>query len=169
MCMRGSTVSVGIQYLIPSRLRVGFHTRVLSCSRKRVFACVWGGRCHPVLQAVTNAVPRTPRAPASPCMSAFHGGQEWQALPKFVEDLSVTTNGLGPPESALTAAREAVSTASHYPPASFEPHLSELAHFLWGSDSAKARLLLGNGASELIDLLVRDAALEVGKAPRGWR
>lgn len=112
---------------------------------------------------------RCGRCSVSPLM-AFHGGQEWQLLPNFVEDLSVTTNGLGPPEAALAAAREAVGTAQHYPPMSFEPQRSELARFLWGASAEHAtdRLLLGNGASELIDLLTRDAASASDGAQRWW-
>lgn len=40
----------------------------------------------------------------------YHGGQEWQFLDNFVEDFSVTTNGLGIPQKALQAARDAVCT-----------------------------------------------------------
>ena len=105
-------------------------------------------------------------------MSAFHGGQEWQTLPGFVEDLSVTTNGFGPPPSALSAARQSVADCHHYPPLNGEPHLSHLAAFLWGTSAATAgkRLLLGNGASELIDLLTREAAASAQAAgrPLGW-
>jgi len=103
-------------------------------------------------------------------LMAFHGGQEWQLLSNFVEDLSVTTNGLGPPETALVAAREAVGTAQHYPPMSFEPQRSELARFLWGASAEHAsdRLLLGNGASELIDLLTRDAASASDGTQQWW-
>lgn len=39
----------------------------------------------------------------------FHGGQDWMHLPNFVEDFSVTTNGLGTPEGAMQAAQKAVS------------------------------------------------------------
>lgn len=48
---------------------------------------------------------------------------------------------------------------SHYPPADFEPALTHLAEFLWPGQAAamKPLLLLGNGASELIDLVVRGA------------
>ena len=48
--------------------------------------------------------------------SAFHGGQEWKSLPTLVEDLSVTTNGLGPPAAAVAAASEAAKSVYHYPP-----------------------------------------------------
>lgn len=96
----------------------------------------------------------------------FHGGQDWKFLNNFVEDFSVTTNGMGTPEKALQAARDAVESIHHYPPADFEPALSHLAEFLWpGSDweEKKKLLLLGNGASELIDLVIRSVP------EGGWR
>lgn len=94
---------------------------------------------------------------------AFHGGQEWVALDTYIEDLSVTTNGLGPPIGAVQAARDAIASAQHYPALSFEPQRSELAQFMWGGQSEARRVLLGNGASELIDLLIRHAASELAK------
>merc|ERR1719221_2161472 len=50
----------------------------------------------------------------------------------------------------------------HYPPANFEPHISELAAFLDPSNpqDMNQRLMLGNGASELIDLVTRVGAHE---------
>ncbi|CAG8511533.1 382_t:CDS:2 [Paraglomus occultum] len=83
-------------------------------------------------------------------LQQFHGGQDWKFLDNFVEDFSVTTNALGTPQGALIAAREAVDQ---------EPAKSSLAKFLWPVDhqSQVSRLLLGNGASELIDLVVRSA------------
>jgi len=91
----------------------------------------------------------------------FHGGQDWAHLPNFVEDFSVTTNALGTPQRALERARAAVDTIHHYPPADFEPAISDLATWLWQHTPSTAaahrsRLLLGNGASELIDLVIRD-------------
>ena len=38
----------------------------------------------------------------------YHGGQEWKYLSNFVEDFSVTTNGLGTPVAAMEAAKRAV-------------------------------------------------------------
>lgn len=91
----------------------------------------------------------------------FHGGQDWSHLPNFIEDFSVTTNALGTPVKALEKARAAVDTIHHYPPADFEPAISDLAGWLWNHrpaevPSGRSRLLLGNGASELIDLVIRD-------------
>lgn len=50
----------------------------------------------------------------------------------------------------------------HYPAANQEPAKTSLAQFLWGGDYAEhhSRLLLGNGASELIDLVVRRSLKE---------
>ncbi|CAM9696335.1 unnamed protein product, partial [Choristocarpus tenellus] len=91
----------------------------------------------------------------------FHGGQDWAHLANFKEDFSVTTNGLGTPVTASQAAYKAVSKIHHYPPADFEPAASDLAMFLWPDNNAweqgRHRLLLGNGASELIDLVIRSA------------
>ena len=99
-----------------------------------------------------------------------HGGQDWRSCSTFVEDFSVTTNGLGAPKIALREAAAALTQIGHYPPANFEPHLSDLADFLWGKASVEHRdcLQLGNGASELIDLVIRACAISNG-APGAWR
>ncbi|GAA5811755.1 hypothetical protein MFLAVUS_005198 [Mucor flavus] len=104
----------------------------------------------------------------------FHGGQEHRFINNFVEDFSVTTNYLGTPRKALEAAREAMSEIHHYPAANQEPAKTHLAEFLWGSNYAEqhGRLLMGNGASELIDLVVRKALLaaaERGQKQPTWK
>ncbi|KAG5456216.1 MAG: pyridoxal phosphate-dependent transferase [Olpidium bornovanus] len=105
----------------------------------------------------------------------FHGGQDWKDCENYVADFSVTTNALGTPKAALQAAREAISTCHHYPPADQEPAKSSLARFLWPSfwEENVDRLLLGNGASELIDLVIRTGAPpETGasaKLHRRWK
>uniref|UniRef100_A0AAV1ULU5 Aminotransferase class I/classII large domain-containing protein n=1 Tax=Peronospora matthiolae TaxID=2874970 RepID=A0AAV1ULU5_9STRA len=95
----------------------------------------------------------------------FHGGQDWQFLDNFTEDFSVTTNGLGTPAPALEAATMAMRTVHHYPPADFQPAISHLAAFLWPETWRQnaSLLLMGNGASELIDLVIRSVARG------GWR
>lgn len=50
-------------------------------------------------------------APLPSSTQTFHGGQDWAHLSNFVEDFSVTTNGLGTPEGAMEAAYKAVSSA----------------------------------------------------------
>jgi histidinol-phosphate/aromatic aminotransferase/cobyric acid decarboxylase-like protein len=99
---------------------------------------------------------------------APHGGQEWRHISNFINDFSVTTNSRGPPDSALQAARKELDQIEHYPAQDFEPAVTDLAHFLAGgiaSDAAdiRARLILGNGASELIDMVARLAP------PGNWK
>ncbi|KAJ1842262.1 hypothetical protein LPJ70_003892, partial [Coemansia sp. RSA 2708] len=101
----------------------------------------------------------TPNGPWDAKLQQFHGGQDWAHMDNFVEDFSVTTNAFGMPESAMLAAVQAVSQGHHYPPADQEPARSSLARFLWPADfeAEQDRLILGNGASELIDLIIRMA------------
>ncbi|KAK4527928.1 hypothetical protein GAYE_SCF46G5861 [Galdieria yellowstonensis] len=83
-----------------------------------------------------------------------HGGQTWRALgDKYVEDFSVTTNAFGAPKKAIEAAKLALETSvHHYPPADCAEATQALAEFMkWDSK----RLLLGNGASDFIDLFMR--------------
>nr|CCA22387.1 conserved hypothetical protein [Albugo laibachii Nc14] len=95
----------------------------------------------------------------------YHGGQDWKYLKNFVEDFSVTTNALGTPIDALKAAKDAVDTIHHYPPADCEPAHTHLAQFLWNKEYEmhSNSLILGNGASELIDLVIRSVR------EGGWR
>ncbi|CAM9566862.1 unnamed protein product [Chrysoparadoxa australica] len=97
----------------------------------------------------------------------FHGGQDWKFCEVFVEDFSVTTNGLGTPAKAKAAAAAAVDKICHYPPSDFEPAISDLSQLLWVDNekaaACKPLMLLGNGASELIDLVIRQAK------PGSWR
>jgi histidinol-phosphate/aromatic aminotransferase/cobyric acid decarboxylase-like protein len=91
---------------------------------------------------------------------APHGGQEWRHISNFVNDFSVTTNAMGPPSPALRAAKNELDNIEHYPAQDFEPAVTDLAWFLAGKDTNKApeirsRLILGNGASELIDMVAR--------------
>lgn len=81
-----------------------------------------------------------------------HGGQAWRTCPTFVADFSVTTNAFGPPETALRASRDALSTMHHYPAADNATALRALSVFM---DWPVSQLLLGNGASEFIDLAMR--------------
>jgi len=90
----------------------------------------------------------------------FHGGQGWKFLDNFTEDFSVTTNCIGTPQPALEACLDHLrKTIHHYPAADCEPARSDLTRWLWGRDggSGYGRVVLGNGASELIDLVIRDA------------
>ncbi|PFH34066.1 aminotransferase, class I/II superfamily protein [Besnoitia besnoiti] len=50
------------------------------------------------------------------CLHTAHaGGQEWRDISNFVEDFSVTTNGLRTPKKALEVAGSALNEVFHYP------------------------------------------------------
>mmetsp|Transcript_8856 Transcript_8856/g.26604 ORF Transcript_8856/g.26604 Transcript_8856/m.26604 type:complete len:351 (-) Transcript_8856:77-1129(-) len=81
-----------------------------------------------------------------------HGGQTWRQCDVFVEDFSVTTNPLGTPESAMQAVRSALGDIVHYPAADNDEALAALSKFM---KFPREQLLVGNGASEFIDLVMR--------------
>ncbi|PVU98511.1 hypothetical protein BB560_005656 [Smittium megazygosporum] len=91
----------------------------------------------------------------------FHGGQDWTLMDNFIEDFSVTTNFQGTPKSALEAVTNSFSEVCHYPPINQEPAKSKLASFLFENEAKEnhSRLILGNGASEVIDLVIRIASI----------
>jgi len=97
-----------------------------------------------------------------------HGGQEWSGMgDRFVEDFSVTTNFMGPPWQAIAAATASLQHIDHYPAANFEPAFSDLVRWLTKGNEGEFqnihnRMLLGNGASELIDLVTRVGAPKDG-------
>ncbi|EEQ97173.1 Histidinol-phosphate aminotransferase, putative [Perkinsus marinus ATCC 50983] len=81
-------------------------------------------------------------------------GLKWKRFPDDADDRRHSYDG--------SDERRAIE---HYPPSDFEPAITDLAEFLSPHDSAdmRSRLLLGNGASEMIDMISR-------LAPKGqWR
>eukprot|EP01124_Arcella_intermedia_P022704 TRINITY_DN3442_c0_g3_i2.p1 TRINITY_DN3442_c0_g3~~TRINITY_DN3442_c0_g3_i2.p1 ORF type:complete len:334 (+),score=99.74 TRINITY_DN3442_c0_g3_i2:37-1038(+) len=88
-------------------------------------------------------------------VQSYHAGQGWKFLNNFKADFGVTCNCLGTPLKALEAARASVELMEHYPAADFEPALSSLSHWLSPSGDLKERFTLGNGASEIIDIVTR--------------
>lgn len=85
-----------------------------------------------------------------------HGGQDISVKINFIDDFSVTTNFLGPVESGLNVIKNNVSKINHYPPQNYEPYKSLLLEYLYKDKQHYNNcILLGNGASELIDLLVK--------------
>lgn len=95
-----------------------------------------------------------------------HGGNlEWAseryglAAEEFI-DFSSNVNPLGPPPRALEAARAAVNEAARYPEPNAAKLKSALARHLALREES---LVLGNGSSELIHLLVRCVAGSPGR------
>ena len=90
----------------------------------------------------------------------FHGGQDVHELKDRLRvDMSVTTNGLGPnPRWSLTA-DQIRNMIDHYPPSKSTELLEGYYKYVGHRDN----ILFGNGASEVIDLLLRNL-------PRGnWK
>ncbi|OHS98503.1 histidinol-phosphate aminotransferase [Tritrichomonas foetus] len=87
-----------------------------------------------------------------PPLECFHGGQSYRDCPNFQCDFSISTNNSGPPKSAIEAAKAAFSDLEHYPDQDAWVPRCHIAH-KWGIDPSE--ILVGNGASELIDVLMR--------------
>ena len=89
-----------------------------------------------------------------------HGGQDNNIKINFVEDFSVTTNFMGPCEYGLEYLKSNLFEINHYPPQSYEPYKQNLYDFYFkdidlSDHLIKPYLLLGNGASELVDIIIR--------------
>lgn len=87
-----------------------------------------------------------------PPVQCFHGGQSFRACANFKCDFSVTTNLSGPPKCAITAALDAFKDLEHYPDQeSWEArcHLADVINV------SPTQILLGNGASDFIDIVPR--------------
>jgi len=81
----------------------------------------------------------------------IHGGQDiYEIDTPLIEDFSVTTNYLGPSTLALSHIKNNIDCIQHYPQA-HHSYQKKIANFL----NTKNPVLLGNGASELIDLVIR--------------
>jgi threonine-phosphate decarboxylase len=98
---------------------------------------------------ITDPVVQKYQKPAVQC---FHGGQSFRSCANFKCDFSVTTNLSGPPKCAVTASLDALKDIEHYPDQeSWEArcHLADVSN-IWPEE-----ILLGNGASEFIDIVPR--------------
>jgi len=80
-----------------------------------------------------------------------HGGSDIYSVNKLVEDFSVTTNLFGPNQIGLKYMSNFLNKINHYPP-------EDKTYFQKGLVFLKVnqeQVLWGNGASELIDLVIR--------------
>ena len=85
-----------------------------------------------------------------------HGGQDIHLNIKLIDDYSVTTNYLGLSQVGLTRINNNMDNITHYPNQEQEPFKTNLINWLYkGFHFTNNNLLLGNGASELLDLLIR--------------
>lgn len=80
-----------------------------------------------------------------------HGGSDIYAVKELIEDYSVTTNLLGPSLIGLENIKSNINSINHYPNEN-KNFFKEGLDFLKIQES---NVLWGNGASELIDLVIR--------------
>jgi histidinol-phosphate/aromatic aminotransferase/cobyric acid decarboxylase-like protein len=80
-----------------------------------------------------------------------HGGSDIYNITKLKEDYSVTTNFLGPSSYGLKLMIENINQINHYPSEN-KTFFKEGLDFLGVKES---NIMWGNGASELIDLVIR--------------
>jgi histidinol-phosphate/aromatic aminotransferase/cobyric acid decarboxylase-like protein len=90
-------------------------------------------------------------------MIETHGGQDiYDNLNELIDDFSVTTNYLGPSKVGLECIKKNVTLINHYPKQDQEPYKTNLCNFLFKKIKNKNNhLILGNGASEFIELIIR--------------
>jgi cytidyltransferase-like protein len=82
-----------------------------------------------------------------------HGGQDiYDNLSELIDDFSVTTNYLGPCNVAIEHIQKNVDMITHYPKEDQQPYKKKMLDFL---DCKNQHLLFGNGATELIDMIIR--------------
>ena len=87
-----------------------------------------------------------------------HGGQVYRLARRLnwptshIMDFSANINPLGPPSSILTALASALDSLRYYPDTGHHETKTVLARRL---ECAPANLLIGNGAAELIDMVIR--------------
>ena len=93
-------------------------------------------------------------------MELIHGGQDNNLLISLQEDFSVTTNLLGPNKNGLQSIINNISEINHYPDQNYFPFINEFIHFLYKDLKNNNNVILGNGASELIDLVIRNSKAE---------
>ena len=87
-----------------------------------------------------------------PSVQCFHGGQSYRTCKNFKCDFSVTTNLSGPPKSGVEAALKAFDEIEHYPD---QESWEVRCHFADIWKISPEEILLGNGASEFIDIVPR--------------
>ena len=90
-----------------------------------------------------------------------HGGQDiYENFHKLIDDFSVTTNYLGPSKLAMSHIKKNLHLIHHYPKDDKEPYKTNILSFLFdGIQHTNPHLVFGNGASEVIDLVIRTSCM----------
>lgn len=84
-----------------------------------------------------------------------HGGQDINLNIELKSDFSVTTNFLGPSKVGLEYITKNINDINHYPNQNNDVYVKKLINFMFKDHEDNKFVILGNGASELIDLVIR--------------
>jgi len=84
-----------------------------------------------------------------------HGGQDINIKIDLIDDFSVTTNFLGLSSIGKDEMLKEINDITHYPNQKQEPYKTNLINWLYKDLVKNNNLILGNGASELLDLLIK--------------
>ena len=93
----------------------------------------------------------------------YHGGQDNNLQINFIKDFSVTTNFIGSNQNAIHKLYNDNNNIEHYPPQTYQPYIDNLKKFLFKNFKINDFIIIGNGASELIDLVIRSIKCETWK------
>lgn len=96
-------------------------------------------------------------------LNHYHGGQDIHTLSVPLKvDMSVTTNGLGPVKN-WDFSSKIVDNIDHYPPINDIELISNYNNFFKLGTTDSMPVLFGNGATELIDLVLRNINVKTWK------
>ena len=84
-----------------------------------------------------------------------HGGQDNFINIEHIKDFSTTTNFLQSNDNGLNNIKNNLNLINFYPPDNYQPYKNHLINFIFNNHKINNNIILGNGASELIDLLIR--------------
>lgn len=85
----------------------------------------------------------------------IHGGQDINLKINLISDFSITTSIDGLNKKAANYLKSDLSIIEHYPNQDFKPYQDNMKNFIFRDNIPNENIILGNGASELIDLLIR--------------
>ena len=85
----------------------------------------------------------------------IHGGQDIDLKITLISDFSITTNIIGFNKKAANYLKNDLSIIEQYPNQDFKPYKNNIKNFIFLNNLPNENIILGNGASELIDLVIR--------------
>ena len=95
----------------------------------------------------------------------IHGGQDINLTVELISDFSVTTSLNGPNQIGIGEIEKDILSIQHYPNQNFDPYIKNINNFIFKNNIVNNHIILGNGASELIDLTIR----AISRYCKTWR